>query len=419
MPFPTRRSALAAGALLGLPASVYRNALLAADPPSERVRTASIGVGNQGGEKNNLKYFAKNTVAVCDVDKNYLAAAGAFVEKAAGTKPAAYSDFRKLLDAKDIDAVVVTVPDHWHAIMTIHACRAGKDVYVEKPLSLTVREGRRMVDAARKHGRVVTTGSMQRSGKEFVTACELVRGGAVGTVHTIKVGLPKPNWVDRAKSPIPDAAPPAELDYDAWLGPAPDRAYNKYRVHYLFRFFWDYSGGQQTNFGAHHLDIAQWGMGMDASGPVAVEGTAKFHPQGWYETPDWTEIVYTYATGAKMVCGQGQPGGTTFVGDKGTIYVTRGKLTGTPTAVLNGAATANFGNMNANHIDNFLGCVKSRKTPAADVEVGHRSATVCHLGNIAVRTGKKIVWDPAKEEIVGDAEAAKWLDKEYRKKWAI
>ena len=153
---------------------------------------------------------------------------------------------------------------------------------------------------------------------------------------------------------------------------------------------------------------------------MAVEGTAKYHPQGWYETPDWSEIVYTYASGAKMICGQKLPGGTTFTGDKGTIYVTRGKLTGTPKELLGDAATSNFGNMNANHIENFLSCVKSRKTPpAADVEIGHRSATVCHLGNIAVRSGKKIVWNPATEEIVGDPETAKWLDKEYRKKWAI
>jgi predicted dehydrogenase len=421
MSHPTRRSFLrtgvAAGTLLGLPAVTYRSALLAAEKPSEKVRLASIGVGNQGGEKNNLKYFAPNVVALCDVDKNYLAAAAAYLKKTSNTDAVTHADYRRVLEMKDIDGVVVTVPDHWHAIMAIQACQAGKDVYVEKPLSLTVKEGRRMVEAARTHKRVVDTGSMQRSGKEFITACKLVRDGAVGKVHTIKVGLPGPNWVDRAKSPVPDSAPPAELDFDTWLGPAPERAFNKNRVHYLFRFFWDYSGGQQTNFGAHHLDIAQWGLGMDDSGPVEVSGTAKYHPKGWYETPDWTEIHYTYASGAKMVCGQGLPGGTTFIGDKGTIYVTRGKLTGTPTSVLNGSPAGNFGNMNANHIADFIACVKSRKSPAADVEIGHRSATVCHLGNIAVRSGKKIVWDPAKEEIVGDAETSKWLDKEYRKGW--
>jgi predicted dehydrogenase len=423
----TRRSfmktGLAAGSIAALPASLYRNAF-AAEPPSERVRVAMIGVGNQGGPSNNLKYFLKNVVAVCDVDKNYINRAVDFVDKGTHTKPVTYGDFRKVLDAKDVDAVVVTVPDHWHAYMTIHACMAGKDVYCEKPLTLTISEGPKMIEAARMHKRIVQTGSMQRSGTEFASAVKFVQGGAIGKVKEVKVGLPKPNWLDRPKGnmPVPDSAPPPELDYDMWLGPAPQRAYNKNHVHYLFRFYWDYSGGQQTNFGAHYLDIAQWGLDMDESGPASAEGTATYHPQKWYETPDSADITYTYANGVVLRCFLGHKEvkeGTEFIGEAGSLYVARGKLTASPAEAIKGYEYPKGESTNVRHVANFFDCIKTRKLPVADVSIGHRSATVCHLGNIALRSGKKIVWDPAKEQIVGDTEAAKWLSKEYRKPWSL
>jgi predicted dehydrogenase len=300
--------------------------------------------------------------------------------------------------------------------MTIHACEAGKDVYCEKPLTLVIDEGKAMVEAARKNKRIVQTGSQQRSAKEFRTACELVRNGAIGKLHTVKVGLPAPNWVSRAKQPVPDSESPVELNYDLWLGPAPQRPYNEKRVHYLFRFFWDYSGGQQTNFGAHDLDITQWALGMDESGPVSAEGVAKYHPKGWYETPDWTDITYRYANGVIVKCGQGYPGGCTFEGDRGTIHVRRNKLSADNTVKPTGAVTLDRSD---SHHRNWLECIKTRKLPIADVAIGHRSATVCHLGNIAIRLGRKITWDPAKEEIVGDSEAAKWTTKEYRAPWKL
>lgn len=424
----SRRSFLSAGvaggALLALPASVYRGALLAADNPSDRVRLGFIGLGNQGLP--NMRSFLKlaPVTAVCEVDSKRLATAAAEVEKG-GKKPATFGDYRKLLDSKDVDAVVVTTPDHWHALMTIHACQAGKDVYCEKPLTLTVAEGRKMVDAARKHKRIVQTGSQQRSDGRFRQACELVRNGFLGKIKTVLVGLPKPNWTDRAKMPVADGAPPAELDFDTWLGPAPDRKYNAHRVHYLFRFFWDYSGGQQTNFGAHHLDITQWALGMDDSGPISVEGTAKFHPQGWYETPDTTDITYTYASGVVVKCGQGQRGGCTFQGEKGTIFVDRGKIevTANGEKVADPAKLGSGGDIkltvSGSHHKNWLDSIKSRELPICDVEIGHRSASVCHLGNIAIRTGKKLTWDPKAETFVGDAEAAKMLSKEYRKPWSL
>lgn len=419
-----KTSALGAGTL-GLSASSYRS-IFSAEPPSERVRVGMIGVGNQGGPKNNMKYFLHNIVALCDLDKNYLTEAEAFLKKEANLPAKTTDDYRRLLDAKDIDAVVVTVPDHWHAIMTVEACKAGKDVYCEKPLTLVIAEGRPMIEAARRNGRVVQTGSMQRSGKEFKLAVELVQKGLLGKVQEVNVTLPGPNWIAKAGHPVPDSAPPEGFDYDRWLGPAPLRPYNKNHVHYLFRFYWDYSGGQQTNFGAHHLDIAQWGLGMDDSGPVSVEGTGVYNPEGWYETPDTTHIRYRYANGVVLHCRQklntkSRDQGTEFIGERGKLFVYRGGIVATPSELLKDVDVPKIVNSQANlaHVNNFFDCVKSRQRPVADVEIGHRSATVCHLGNIAVRSGKKIAWDPSAEAIVGDSEASKWLTKAYRSPWTL
>lgn len=419
-----KRSATA-GLFMGISAKSYR-ATFGGEAPSERVRVGMIGVGNQGGPRNNMNYFMHNIEALCDLDQNYLAEAGAYLKKEDNRSAVMTDDYRRLLDAKDLDAVVVTVPDQWHALMTVQACEAGKDVYCEKPLSLVISEGRTMLKAARTHQRVVQTGTMQRSGREFELAVELVQSGALGKVREVNVSLPGPNWIDRAKKPVPDGPPPTGFDFDRWLGPAPLRAYNKNRVHYLFRFFWDYSGGQQTNFGAHHLDIAQWGLGMDESGPVSVEGSAVFNPDGWYETPDRTEIKYEYANGVVLNCRQipGTPSkeqGTEFVGEKGSLFVYRGGLVANPPELLKSVDVPTIDKRAANydHVNNFLECVKSRQRPSADISIGHRSATVCHLGNIAVRTGKKIAWDPEKETILNDPDAAKWLTKEYRKPYRL
>lgn len=413
------------GVIGGMTAGSYRS-VFGGQPPSERIRVGMIGVGNQGGPRNNMKYFLKNIVALCDLDANYLAEASAFLKKEANASALMTDDYRRLLDAKDIDAVVVTVPDQWHALMTIEACEAGKDVYCEKPLTLVINEGKPMIEAARRRGRVVQTGTMQRSGLEFKLATELVQKGLVGKIKAVNVTLPGPNWIARAGKPVPDSAPPEGFDFNRWLGPAPLRPYNKNRVHYLFRFFWDYSGGQQTNFGAHHLDIAQWGLGMDESGPVSIAGTATFNPDGWYETPDTAEIHYTYANGVVMTCRQkpdakGKEQGTEFVGEKGSLFVYRGGLVANPPELLKGIDLPKITGSQANfsHVQDFFDCIRSRKTPVADVSIGHRSATVCHLGNIAVRTGRKIQWDPQSETIVGDAEASKWLTKEYRQPWSL
>ena len=420
------KSYAAGGAFLALPAVTYRAALLAQDKPSEMIRVGFIGVGAQG--RANLNAIKKHAVAVCDVDKDRVATVAKDLEKG-GTTPFTTGDYRKLLERKDIDAVLISTPDHWHALTAIDACKAGKDVYVEKPLTLVVAEGRALVKAARDNKRIVQTGSQQRSeyGGKFRQACELVRSGALGKIKEVKVGLPGPNWVDRAKKPVPDSDPPAALDYDFWQGPAPERSYNVNRVHYLFRFFWDYSGGQQTNFGAHDLDIAQWGLGMDESGPTTIEATATFHAQKWFETPETAKQTFTYANGVKVLCSLGRggyPGGVTFEGEQGTIHVNRGSITVT----INGEKVTDLSKLppatvklyvSNGHHQNWLNCIKSRDLPICDVEIGHRSATVCHLGNIAIRTGRKITWNPKTETIVGDKEAAAMLTKEYRKPWKL
>lgn len=405
------KQATGASAVFAAPLILSRSVFGAND----RVALGFIGVRNQG--TNSLKEFLKQNVAITaigDVDTSVGEAAVNLVEKQGHHAPL-FGDYRKLLERKDVDAVVVTVPDHWHARITMDACAAGKDVYCEKPLSLTIREGRRMVDAARKYNRVVQTGSQQRSAKEFRTACELVRSGAIGKVHTVLAGVPKPN--NPTELP-PDSDPPAELNYDMWLGPAPWRPYNEKRVHYNFRFWWDYSGGQMTNFGAHHFDIAQWALGMDDSGPVATEGTATFNAEKLYEVTENFRITHTYANGVKLIAGQQQkdiPQGCTFLGDKGKIYVTRKKLEA-DADILNANRSVKLYESNDHH-KNWLDCIKTREKPICDVEIGHRSATVCHLGNIVCRLGRAIQWDPKTEQIVGDTEAQAMTDRAYRKPW--
>ncbi|MBL9122104.1 MAG: Gfo/Idh/MocA family oxidoreductase [Planctomycetaceae bacterium] len=384
--------------------------------PSDQIRIGHIGVGNQGG--NNLKALLQQTVAVCDVDSTRLAAARERVEKANGGTCAAFSDYRRLLDRPDIDAVVVTVPDHWHAQITVDACRAGKDVYCEKPLSLTIADGRAMVDAARQTSRIVQTGSQQRSDARFRLACELVRSGRLGKIHTVRAGIADVNFKGPA---VADSAPPPELDYNFWLGPAPDRPYNAKRVHYNFRFFWDYSGGQLTNWGAHNLDIAQWGLGMDESGPAEISGRARYHAQGWYEVPEWSEIVYKYADGVTVLCGQDYPGGTEFEGPQGKLHVNRKQIRSDPPELLEQALTESDVHLaaSADHHANWLDAIRTRQLPICDVAIGHRSATVCHLGNIAIRTGRTIRWDPEREAIVGDDAAQAMVGRPYRSPWSL
>jgi len=381
---------------------------------NEQINTGHIGVGGQG--RGNLGRFIKNAAAICDVDSEHAMKAAKTAEDK-GRKCTVHGDYRELLDRKDIDAVVVSTPDHWHAIPVIHACEAGKDVYCEKPLSLTITEGRMMVDAARNNKRIVQTGSQQRSDNNFRLACELVRQGKIGKVHTVHVGIAKANHPGK---PVNDSEPPANLDYDYWLGPAPERPYNRNRVHYNFRFFWDYSGGQMTNWGAHHIDIAHWGLGKDNSGPLSVDATAEFNPDGWHEVTEKCRITYDYGDGVTMIVGQGQPDiemGTRFIGDKGEIYVNRKKFRAV--GMENEPSKGEIFAKSTSHAQNFLNCIASRELPICDVEIGHRTATACHLGNISCRLGRKLQWDPVAEKISGDDEAAAMTSRTHRAPYTI
>ncbi|MEW4452222.1 Gfo/Idh/MocA family oxidoreductase [Bremerella sp. JC817] len=410
------KTTTAAAGLMAAPMFIPASAFGA----NERILTGHIGVGGMG--RGNLGKFLDKAVAVCDVDSKHAQAAAKTVLDKKNREVEIYGDYRKVLDRKDIDAVVVSTPDHWHALTTIHACEAGKDVYCEKPLSLTINEGRKMVEAARSNKRIVQTGSMQRSAANFRHACELVRNGYIGKVHTVHVGLANTN--DPGKLPA-DSDAPSNLDYDFWLGPAKVRPYNEKRVHYNFRFWWDYSGGQMTNWGAHHIDIAHWGLGKDDSGPLSVEATeVKFHPEMAHEVPEACRITYDYGDGVKMIVGQGQKDiqmGTRFIGDKGEIYVNRGVFKASDEGLQSLKLKDSDIRLieSNNHHQNFLDCMASRELPICDVEVGHRTATACHLGNISCRLGRKIAWDPVSEKISGDAEAAEMTHRAHRAPYVL
>ncbi|MBE7499852.1 MAG: Gfo/Idh/MocA family oxidoreductase [Verrucomicrobiales bacterium] len=425
--FLRRSGAFSLGtAALAAAPSVFLNRTRAqtGENPSEWIRVGIIGTGGQGRGNMTARTMIKHVVALCDVDRSHVAEAAKQLKDRAGTEARTYSDYRKLLEDKSVDAVLLGTPDHWHALPAIHACQAGKDVYVEKPMTLTIHEGWAMVKAAQYYKRIVQNGSQQRSwpDEKFRRACEYVRSERIGDIRVVRVGLPGVNYLDRAKPPrVPDSEPPPELDYDMWLGPAPWRPYNKYRVHYLFRFFWDYSGGQMTNWGAHHLDITQWALNMDQSGPVEISARAEFNKDGLYETPEWFEINYKYANGVRVVCGNSHRIGTTFEGQDGIIYVDRGRLESTVKGVIEeplGADEVRL-EVSKDHHQNWFDAIKSRKPPICDVTVGHRSATVCHLGNIAVQTGTPIRWDPVKEEIVGAPVKVKQFAYEYRQPWEL
>ena len=419
----TRRRFLGRGAGLALAAPyVLTSGALGAQgkkPASERIRVGCIGFHNMGRNHLNacLGLPTLEVAACCDVDKKILASALQTAEKRQGKVPG-LGDYRRILDREDIDAVSIAAPDHWHALMAIHACQAGKDVYCEKPLALTLREGRRMVEAARRYARVVQTGTQHRSKNHTRLACELVRSGRIGKVHTIRTGIAGVNW---RPPPVPNSPPPPELDYDMWLGPAPYSPYNKKHVHYLFRFYWDYSGGQMTNFGQHANDLAQWGNGTELTGPIAAEGTAEYEPHGWYEVPMRSEATLTYANGVKLICRTGGPPGAEFEGERGKILCGYSTLKADPPELAiepPGASDVHLYRSSSQH-GNWAECIKTRERPICDVEIGHRSCSVCLLANTAILVGRKIRWDPDREEIIGDDEAARLLDKPYRAPWGV
>jgi predicted dehydrogenase len=394
-------------------------------PPSERITLGFIGVGTQGRHLLNsfLPHPNVQVLAVCDVDTTRREHHQKLVENFYSTKGvqgykgcAAYVDFRELIGRTDLDAVVIATPDHWHEIPVVAAAFARKDIYCEKPLSLTIAEARRMVNAVRKNERVFQTGSMQRSSGEFLKACELVRNGRIGDVKEIYISVGNPSqWCD-----LPEEAREPGLDWDSWLGPAPHRPYNSVLsprgVHKHFpnwRNYREYSGGMMTDWGAHHFDIAQWGLGMDESGPVEIL------------PPDGREIkrlTYRYANGVVMYHGrlEGYGYGVVFVGSKGKVCVDRGKFKAEPEEIAQDYKPNELPvklYRSPNHYRDFIDCIRNRKKPICDVEVGARTVSVCHLGNCAYWNKRALRWDPARERFLNDDEANTWLDRSKRAPW--
>ncbi len=398
-------------------------------PPSERVVVGVIGTGSLGLGHHIKGCLLPNesfeVAAVCDVDRNRRDDAARTVMDKAGKRIAAYEDFRHLIDRKDIDAVLIATPDHWHTIPAIMAAEAGKDIYCEKPLTLTVNEGKALVAAVRRYGVVFQTGSQQRSDNAFRKACELVRSGAIGTlkrIDTVLHAVPKGQWQ-------PVTTPPPSLNWNFWLGQAPYVDYSPNRVHYQFRWFYDYSGGVMTDWGAHHNDIAQWANGTDGSGPVWVDGTrATFAESGMHTVPMTFDVHYKYDNGVELWChtndqtyedGTKFGNGVKFTGSNGWIFVARGnRLEASDPDIIDSEPKVKL-YKSKNHHENWLDCIKSRERCICDVEIGHRSVSICHMGNISMRLGRAIKWDPASEQFVGDEAANQMLSRPMRAPWHL
>jgi predicted dehydrogenase len=439
----TRRDfVVAAGAALGAPL-VVPSSVWGSNAPSSRINVAFIGCGNQSRVDlpSMLRQGDAQVVAVCDVNRG--SHGYAHPEHFLGREPAekkandyyagktrsgrykgcdAYSDFRDVLARDDVDAVMIVLPDHWHALATVKACEAGKDVYCQKPLSLTIHDGQQMVKAVRKHGRILQTGSQYRSNAVVRRACELVRNGRIGQVKRAVSIInssgagPGPGWKEM---PVPEG-----FDYDTWLGPAPLAPYHIDRCLYRFRFHLDYSGGQVTNTGHHATDIVQWALGTDGTGPVEFEDLgAEWPPPGHlYTTAMKTNFRARYANGIEFVCRTQEPGfGARFEGTEGWIQYTYNKIEASSEGIKDSVIGADEIHLpvSDNHYRNFLDCVKSRDEPIEPVEAGHRTASICHVGNIAMRLKRKLQWDPQKEIFVDDDQANQMLRRPYRKPWRL
>ena len=439
------RAALATGALAAL-----ETTSLPALASNDRVRLGFIGVGNRGDQLLDAFLVHKDAeiVALCDVYEPYLHAA----QKKVGGKAALHHDFRRLLDQKDIDAVVIATPDHWHALQFVAACRAGKDVYVEKPLSLTIAEGRKMVTVAEETKRITQVGLHRRSSLYIQEAVQLIRSGALGKVTVAKCYHLRNEFPQGIGNP-PDCPPPAGLDWDLWLGPASRVAYNPNRCLYKFRWFWDYSGGQVTNFGTHYLDVIQWALGQNAPRGVFAGG-GKYAVQDNREIPDTLEAVWEYDGGTLVTFSQinanSSPGNVRgweleFRGSKGTLLMHDGpgfeiipeRIRSAELPALSPlyrkenarqarltqvamTARARKGRADtADHARNFLDCVKDRKPTHCPVNVGHRSTSATLLANIALRRGRYLVWDAQNERVTNDEEANRLLSYEYRAPWRL
>lgn len=402
------------------PSSVGKAGTVAA---SERITVGFIGTGGHGIAMNLKMFLAQSdaqAVAVCDVDPVNLKKGQDTVNtKYGNTDCAAYKDFRDVLARDDIDAVMISTPDHWHVPIAIAAARAGKDVECEKP-TLTVEEGRRLVETMKRYNRVFQWSTEDRSVDVYHRMCELVRNGRIGKVHTIKVGLPA--GPDGPGNPKPMPVPNG-FDYDMWLGPAPWAPYTKDRCHWNFRWIFDYSGGMLTDWGAHLLDGAQWGNDSEHTGPVEVQGTGVFCQGGLYDTAREYHLEYTYADGVKLLVDSGTPslrfeGTEGWIGNEGW----RAPLQAEPASILNsviGPAETHLYTCPGGEQRNFLDCVKSRQACYFPPEIGQRCFTIAHIGNIAMQLGRRLRWDPENERFVNDDQANRMLSRTMRSPWHL
>lgn len=411
---------------------------------NDRINVGMIGTGNQGSGDMGA-FLGDNrvqVVAVCDVNRESPGYWGGSVR---GREPArqrveqryaddkrsgkykgcaAYVDFRELLGREDIDAVEIATPDHWHAALTVAACRAGKDIYCQKPLSLTVVEGRIMADAVKRYGVVFQTGSQQRSDHNFRRAAELVLNGRIGKLERVECGLPggRPDYGKTGSRKQPEKVPEG-FDYDMWLGPAPDAFYCPARCHVNFRWVLDYSGGQLTDWGGHHPDCAQWGMGTERTGPVKIQAAqGTFPPDPVWDSATDYYFEAVYSNGVTLAISNRLRGGVTWKGTEGEIWANRGRHDANPKSILDSQISPNEIHLyeSNNHFRNFIDCVISRDEPVAPAEVAHRSITICHLGNIAMQLGiDGFEWNPDTEQIVGNDEAARLLHRAYREPWGL
>jgi len=390
---------------------------------NQRLGIGAIGLRYQGSVIAQKAQLYGDIVAVCDVDRNVKDQAKA----AFGSTAHSCEDYRELLARKDVDVVTIGTPDHWHTKMVIDACRAGKDVYCEKPLTLTIEEGQQLVKVVKETGRVVQVGSWQRSDDRFRLAVEMVRSGRIGKLKTVDVVLGK-NVTSQSFTP---SKPPKNLNWELWQGQTPDVSYIEERSHYTFRWWYEYSGGQMTDWGAHHIDIAQWAINDI---PISIDGKAQFPTvdNGFNVANDY-EVIYEYSNGVKLTVKDHGENGILFTGDSGRIFVNRGKITGAPVEELskhplpremwtvydfdNLQRPARAGKIDAiiNHMGNFFDCIQSRRLPISDIENQHRTVSTCHLGNISMRLGRALQWNPKLEQFVNDAEANRWLRREQRK----
>jgi len=401
-------------------------------PSSENDRPGlgAIGMRYQGSVITYRALPHGDVVAICDVDQHVREQARASF----GSTPKIFEDYHDLLARKDVDVVLIGTPDHWHTAMAIDACKAGKDVYCEKPLTLTIDEGKLLCKVVEETGAVLQVGTWQRSDWKFRLACEMVHAGRIGRLRRVNVVLAK----NVTGGPFKTTDPPSHLNWDLWLGQAPNVPYTPERCHYTFRWWREYAGGKMTDWGAHHLDIAQWAIGAQLSGPVEIDGKAKFPGiANGYNVPIDFEATMTYGNGVVMRVLDSGENGITFEGDDGTIFVNRSKITGEPVDALKDdpldkadyklyphdlpereLRTGKQASL-INHMANFFHCVRTRKTPIADVVSQHRSASVCHLPSMSMALGRKLKWDPEAERFVDDAEADALLGREQREGYEI